>query len=247
MLFALLIVAPAGVLRAQSQEPSTDEETARVLFDEAAEAYRDGHLVEARRLLLRSLQLSPRASSALNLAQVQRTMGLPVDAEETLLRILDGTYGIGAESRSERVRQALEEVRRRQARLVVVLRGTAGGQLLLDGEPAGDIGPNDPRPLPANPGPHRVEVITTTGERQSTRIEAAAGERTRGELVLLSNAAPPEPTQPPERHASRAWLWATLGVVAAGTIAGIVLWRAMDSPDPVTDPVFPTATALRWQ
>lgn len=231
VLVVLLCAAPAAA--------QDEEARARALFDEARVAFDAGRFPEARAQLEASLALLPRAPTALNLARVQQSMGDVLDAEAMLNRLLDGELGALEPERRAQVEQLLGEVREDAVTLRVSV--DRESRVTLDGADRAEARPDNPLELRADPGEHVVAARAEDGASARESIELRPGASQEVALNLTGGY------QREDDVAESPWLWLGVGLLVAGGVVAAVLLATIEVTDePVTNDVFPTATALRF-
>ena len=203
----------------------SDEERARRHFMEAQEAFDAGRLGDARESLLRSLELSRRPATALNLARVEDRRGALVAAKRVLEDLLAGRYGDTSDAISAPARTLLEEVTARIAHVVIrVVDQRSELQVELDGAPAGVIEVGGSADLELDIAEHYVVVRAEDGRRVSRRLRPSEGERIELELVLPNVAEDDDEGIGVTTAASRsAGPCVLLGGGAAALVTGVVL------------------------
>ena len=245
--FVAVAISAVAFATAAPVARADDEAEARELFVEARHAFDAGHLPRARDLLRRSLALSPRRATAVNLARVLRATGDMVDAEGLIESLLEGHYGELDPADRTAMQALLEEVRRDIVTLTVELRGAAGGELRIDGVEVARLRAGRQHVSRLDAGPHVVNVTTEDGRRVEQRVDAARGEQIAVRLTVPSRARGGGDQVEVDGGGfwSTAWPWVGLAAIAIG---GAVLLWAVTRPDaePTTDPVWGHAEALRF-
>ena len=237
--------ALAGVVMLLAISPTAhaqgeDEARARELFGEAQTAFMEGRLPEARARLEASLDLLPRAPTAINLARVLRSLGELLLAGETLEQLLDGRFGSLTAEQRESLIQLRAQVQADVGSVEVSFEGAERATLSVDGERAATVESGDPFLLRANPGEHIIRADAANGAAGEARIDLAPGAHSRVSLALTGG---PEPQ---EDVLSTWWFWTFLGggLVIGGAIA-VVLWATIEVPADPIEPPLGNAMALR--
>lgn len=237
MLGVLLV---PGLAAAQADEDAR----AQALFAEAVEAVERGELDGAARLFAASLELAPRPTTALNLAEVELRRGLVTEARARARAIVSDAFGVP----SDRVRALATAILADSAERVMVL--------VLEGDaPVTRVDIED--------APTQVERLSSTqvaieldpGRRRLTiwsgststeeLVDAVAGTRRTLALNRRALEASPAPAllPPPERpsrFARRLGLTlAALALVGALTIVVVAATRPTER-----DPVWGSAQVL---
>ncbi len=244
-----VLAALASLVAPGPASAQDDAARARDLFDRARAAFDARRFPEARELLEESLTLAPRAPTALNLARVRRSMGELLAAEQTLQSMLSGEYGRLAGARRADVESLLDDVRREVAVVSIRVSGTTRATVAVDGVEAGVVEPGNRLDVRVNPASHVVSVQVPDGGRARAAVSLGPGEHR--EISLVPAGEPTEPVQDDDSDGggvvSSPWFWiAAVLVVAGGVTATAVLVSGDHTADPVTDPVFPIAEALRF-
>ncbi len=243
---ALALLLLSATLRANAQEPATVQR-ARQLFMQARADYENDHFAAARTKLEESLQLVPRASTALNLAATLTRLGEPVAAKALVDDLLNGAYGAVPERLGTRVDEVLAEATSAIAHIRVRLRGSPHGELEIDGTPAGAFEGRNEIEVSVDPGEHMVSVASADGAASDT-VRLAPGESFQLTLTIVSLSTPDavteddvtEPSRAPRRRRRR-WLWTVGTLLVAGGIATAVVFALRARP--IEDDVFSTPPA----
>jgi hypothetical protein len=255
---ALLLCASSA--RAEDAETRT---AARDLATQGAQAFEAGQYAEASDFFRRAHELVPAPSIALLRARSLAKLGqlleaidiyeqttrfkLPDDAPEAYLQAV------------ETARSEIEGVRRRLARLKVVVIG-------VDGEPAQVSMDDKPTPhallgveRPVNPGQHRIEARVAGQIRVTRELSLVEGESYQIELDVRPVQPAPKPvvfvqptapaSVPPSAGLSsqKTWGYISLGVGALGlgigTYSGVTALHHKSELDAVCDPTCPESSA----
>jgi hypothetical protein len=231
---------------ARADPTAADRETARALMQEGRELRDKGNLKEALRRFKAADDIMHVPTTGLELARVQVSLGLLVEALDTIATIRQTPPKPGdpepfADARAK-AEQLSASLNGRVPTITVVVRGAG-----TDVQPAVTI---DGRALPGSivglprsvdPGHHVVSA--TAGAAEATQeVDVKEGEQKRVELALAQGAAPAPPPAtapsqepaespdtvaetgagPPRSHAPNALTFAALGVAGAGLAAGTV-------------------------
>jgi hypothetical protein len=227
----------SGATAVQAQPASGETRTkARELFERGRAALEQGRYVEARDLLMRSLERKPNAGTAFNLALAQRETGETMEALQLFDRLLAGEFGtISSEQRSE-VQSLRKETGREAARIRVALSAPASAEIRIDGTRVGSVAPGGTLETKVDAGRRVVTATLPDGTTAERHVTVARGATARLQLQLGQRATRPGPEQPPDRSLwTRGWFWGVLGgaaVVAGGVAAGVTL-----SKDPGSKPL----------
>lgn len=242
---SILLLTIAASVPVSAQEPGEAER----LFREANEAYRAERFPAARALLQSSLRAEGSISAAYNLAAVEQSMGLPMEAEVTLRRLLDDEYGPPTSEQRQAARALRDEVYAEQSTIMVTLRG-GDGTLMIDGDAVAELVDGTEHVRRVNPGQRRVAAVGQRGTRAGAEVSALPGRDFEVELFLLEGrgttseqGSDASEDAPSSRRGLRIGL--TLGallLVGAAVAVSVVVLR----PQPYEDDVFPTAMALRF-
>ncbi len=154
---ALLLIAGAASCPAPASAQSRAElAEARDLFTQGLEAAREARWVDARDLFERSLAITERTSTLLNLAAALAETGALLDSARRYERFLELATGRDRRLRPE-AEAALERVRSRTPRLALDASALApADRVELDGDPVGEAA--RAAPIPLDPGAHHVAV-----------------------------------------------------------------------------------------
>jgi hypothetical protein len=233
---------------ARAEPTAADRETARALMQEGRELRDKGNLKEALRRFKAADDIMHVPTTGLELARVQVSLGLLVEALDTIATIRQTPPKPGdpepfAEARAK-AEQLSASLNGRVPSITVVVRGAG-----TDAQPAVTI---DGRALPASivglprsvdPGHHVVSA--TAGATEATQeVDVKEGEQKRVDLALAPGASPAAPAGaataasqepaespdavaetsagPPRSHAPNVLTFAALGVAGAGLAAGTV-------------------------
>ncbi len=233
----LLVLLSVGRVEAQ------DQHRARALFERARVAFDEGRLPEARELLQASLSTMPRPPTAINLARVQRSMGRLLAAEATLSALLEGRFGTIEGERRAAAEGLLAETRAEVGTLWVSVSGQPRARVTVDDVEAGVVSGTEPLEVRVDPGQHVIALTADDGTRARQAVGLGPGETRQVELTLLVAESP----SPGEDLLESPWFWTIAGFgVAAGVVTAILLATIQTTADPITDPVFPIAQALRF-
>ncbi len=221
------------------------EQSARELFDAAAEAIGQGRFAEARDLLRQSLAVGPRRATAFNLGVALRGTGEVRDSVVVFDELLRGVYGDLSAERRTQIESLLLEVRADLAHIDVSACGAERVEVRVDGELRATLGPCGQASVEVDPGDHVVRLEAPGAAAIERRVTLAAGQRhtTRETLVVRPTSVASEEGD------ARLWLWLGLGagLVAVVAIVVAVMFTLGPPSEPrVTDDVFGEIVALRF-
>ncbi|MAQ13612.1 MAG: hypothetical protein CMN30_02330 [Sandaracinus sp.] len=179
------VAGPSGTLAqgpvdAADPEPAqADRETrARTTFELGVAAYRGGRLDDAVEALRESLALSPRVTTAFNLALALAQMGRDAAAATIAADLLRGEYGSPDDEQRERVGALLATAEAKAVRLTVVVTGAGDSAWVrVDGGPREAL--RDERTLWLAQGAHAIEVGASGVASQRSTLALVNGERRR--------------------------------------------------------------------
>jgi len=221
---------------ADASAPAQDRvQHARDLFDRAVKLSDEGRWQEAEAAFAESAEISPNASSLLNLAVARYEIRRPVEGLAALDRFdrLPDVRG-ASRDRAQLIRIRLEA----QIAGVTVTASPASAELFVDGKLV--VGRTAERPLRLDPGQHTI-TLSAPGYASSTRsIDASAGTvslpitlvpvAVAASTPQVGSAAPALATSevPVANEEKRSllkspWFWGGVGVVVAGTVTAVVL------------------------
>lgn len=189
---ALLLIAGAASSPAPASAQSRAElAEARDLFTQGLEAAREARWVDARDLFERSLAITERTSTLLNLAAALAETGALLDSARRYERFLELATGRDRRLRPE-AEAALERVRARTPRLALDDAALApGDRVELDGDPVGEAA--RAAPIALDPGAHHVAVRRDGAVVFEQHVSLAEGASER--LVLTPRAVVPTPRE----------------------------------------------------
>jgi hypothetical protein len=255
----LSLVAPATDARAQSEDGQSDlatpedaEAEAERYFREARDAFDAQRYADAQRLLEESLSLSPRASTAINLARVLRSLGKQLEIIVTIEALLAGRYGEVAAERLTEARELMAEARQNLATIVVRASGEDSVAIRVDGIRVNELGDGDAYEQELDPGEHVIIGVTDDGRLREVSVDLGSGERR--EVALSFSPRPEREASEGGSSGTSPWVWVAIagGVLAVGAIVLAVFLATSGSGSttspPVEDPqgVFPVIEALSW-
>ncbi len=220
----------------QAQDPHA-QAAARALFHEGLEHADAEDWAQAAESFERAQALRPAAAIALNLGIAQAHLGRLVEATESYRWVLRAEDGARFHARAQ---QRLEALLPRLGELVVELEGPREGVTLWVDEREVSLAMVGVA-SPIDPGGHHVAV-----QRDGQVVAESHEEIDEGgaRLVRLTIPALPEPVvelqntelpdavptvsdpidvEPPRPWYRRGWIWAVVGVVIAGAVAGVAL------------------------
>lgn len=242
-----LVSATFGAIPTGSAQP-TAQTRARALFERGLILAEEGRRAEAAEAFRASLEIVPRASTALNLAIVLEELGR---SREALLAL--DTVGAEGSGATDQDRQDAER-----------LRGTLGGQLAtltltvdpphasleIDGRADGSAGPT--RIVVMDPGPHVLRVVAEGFAPVELNISAVAGAEPMDIVRLTPVAEPPTAAETaaeamesdaadaeplaadPDEHRVRRRRW--LGGISAAVVAVAAVVLAVTLSSGASDP-----------
>jgi opacity protein-like surface antigen len=200
----------APVRSASSPQHSQDElARARVLDQQGAKAYADGHYNDAIRYFEESYRLGGPPFELWNIARCHLRLDQPEQATELLERYL-ATPGLPAEDRDEAT-QALDALRRRPS-TVTIASSPAGAAVTIDGHPA--EGGKTPTSFTVPPGTHTVTLTASKHAIYTQTFEARYGRAVILDVPLAKEGRP-SPAESPyaDAEARRVALRGDLGVM----------------------------------
>jgi len=239
---ALLVgaTAIAGSPPALAEEAeSEDIARARELYTEGLDAARAGSWEPARIAFERSFEISPRASTLLNLAGAQAETDRLVEAVASYRRFIMEAPGTPAARHLDAARDALRGVEARVPRLRIYVVGSSVGDLVyLDGEV---VATDDGAVHYVDAGDHSVEVRQGETVRAFRRLSVVEGQDDQVVIALGPSGMPVEPTstappmplesESPEERAAPGRAMRTSGIVlfslagaSLATCVGLVMW-----------------------
>lgn len=219
------------------------DQAARELFERGYAAFVDGRFPEARDLLRASLAQERRAATAFNLVLALLGTEEPVEASAICEELTAGAYGNLAGAHRREAERECARAEAEVATLIVDIEGSGEATLRVDGG-----APREPSPGPltirVNPGPH--VLIASEGNRTvEESVTLGRGQTSRVVLRVPPDLGVPDAL---EEQSGPPWLLIGIGgaVLAAAVVVGIVLLSNGGSDqEPISDPFFPTVTALR--
>jgi hypothetical protein len=235
---------------ARADPTAADRETARALMQEARELRDKGNLKEALRRFKAADDIMHVPTTGLELARVQVSLGLLVEALDTIAVIRQTPPKPGDPEPFAEARAKAEELSAslngRVPTITVVVRGASADAqpaVTIDGRamPASIVG------LPRSVDPGHHVVIARVGAAEGTQeVDVKEGEQKRVQLALAEGAAPAAPSAappatgaseepeaspdavaessagPPRSHAPNTLTFAALGVAGVGLATGTV-------------------------
>jgi hypothetical protein len=237
----MIRVALIAILVAATAQAQRGDEQARELFEQARHAFETGRFAEARDLLRRSLELTPNAGAAFNLAVAMRGTGEAVGAVDVLDRLLAGQYGELSAEQREQVARLRGEVALEIATLEIHAAGAPRVEVRVDGEPAGEVVDGGVVDTPVDSRRHVVSAHAEGLRPEQERIYVERGERLRVDLRLH------EPLIAQRSVFEEPAFWILTGSLLAAVGAALAIGLSVYYGDDglVRDPVFGnTATLL---
>jgi hypothetical protein len=197
---ALALACVLAATAARADPTAADRETARSLMQEGRELRDKGNLKEALRRFKAADDIMHVPTTGLELARVQVSLGLLVEALDTIATLRQTPPKPGDPEPFAEARAKAEELSAslngRVPTVTVIIRGASA-----DAQPAVTI---DGRPLPASivglprsvdPGHHVVTAKVGAAEA-TQQVDVKEGEQKRVELALAQGAAPAAPAAP---------------------------------------------------
>jgi tetratricopeptide (TPR) repeat protein len=232
LLAVMLVVACASEAEAQSAQETG---LARTLYRDGLEAARAGRFQEAYDSFTRSLELSPRAATMLNLAGVEVELGKYVEALEHYRYFLRENTSTVRRHRAT-VEAAIADLEPRIAMIRITAPGILEGHRLLvdDHEiPHAALGGE----LPINPGAHTVRVEDEEAHGLGvTEFDVVSGETRDVQVVVVPR--PPEVVEVPEEEPTifeSPIFWAATGGGVAAVIVIVVVVAVATSNSAFTE------------
>jgi hypothetical protein len=252
VLVAVLVAALAAATPASAQDVAPEDGSApsavraRELFEQANAAADREDFVRARAAFEESLSLLPRPATALNLAQVLRSMGSLRECTRVLEALDRGDYGAVSDRVRDLAGQLAAEAAHELASVELRVEGADQASVRIDADEPIEVRAAEPSIAVLDPGEHLVVARTGDGRsvEQSLRLTVGESRTLRLEMPPL---VPVRDT--PAEGPDLAWLGWTLGGVAlAGVIVAVVLGVVLSAPsrDAVTDATWGQASALHW-
>jgi hypothetical protein len=232
------------VTGAASAEPTAaDRETARSLMTEGRELREKGHVQDALKRFKAADDIMRVPTTGLELARTQATMGLLLEARDTIANIRklpssasDPEPFKDARAKAEELDNTLEA---RIPALTIVVQGAAAGEtptIVVDGSQLAAAVTGLPRRV--NAGRHTVVVKTPTSQGEQT-VDVKEGEQKEVQVRVSASSKTPDTTPPegeatqaqaehtsessgPTSHSPTVLTWVGISVGGAGLIAGAV-------------------------
>jgi hypothetical protein len=244
---ALALACTLAATAARAEPSAGERETARSLMQEARDLRDKGNLKEALRRFKAADDIMHVPTTGLEVARTQVSLGLLVEARDTIANIRQTPAQSGDPAPFAEARAKAEELSaslngRVPTLVVVVRRASADARpaVTVDGlaVPASIVG----LPLSVDPGHHLVTAKVGAAEA-SQGVDVKEGEQKRVELAPSESSSPapaaapaaasPEPEEspeanaehgaaPPRSHAPTALTYAGLGVAGVGVVTGTV-------------------------
>ena len=177
-LLALVVLGQAASACAQD-----GDRRARAAFERAVVALRDGQFAQARDLFERSIEESPSAAAAFNLAVACRGTGEGLRAEAVLDQLLTGRFGELTESRRREVTLLRDEIAAEAATLSLTVRGPSGS-VRWSARVDGRLIAQDTATLRLDPGRHIIVVAADGFVEEERRVALERGASVGLEVVL---------------------------------------------------------------
>lgn len=243
----VLTAAAIGALfvtsAARAEPTAADRETARSLMTEARELRDKGHLQDALKRFKAADDIMRVPTTGLELARTQASMGLLLEARDTIANIRKMPSSPSDPEPFKDARAKMEELdtslETRIPALTIVVQGAAEGEtptIVVDGAqlPAAVTG----LPRRVNAGHHTIMVRTPTAQGEQT-VDVKEGEQKEVQVTVSAGAKTPETTMPegepsqtqaehpsepsgPTSHSPTALTFVGIGVGGAGLIAGTI-------------------------
>ena len=213
-----LVVMFEITARAEDIDPQ-----ARDLFTAAEEAFARGRVGEARRLFEQSLERSPAAATAFNLAIAHREAADYLQASEMFGRLILGDFGELDEDRRAEVLQLRSEVRQRLASVEVRIEGVENAEVLVDGRSLGHTrsGRQGLRTT-VNPGQHIVGGRALMADPVDRTLDLREGGRQSVTLRMT-------PRELDTSDSPVIWPWLVGGILVSAAAAVLVAVLLTDS------------------
>lgn len=249
ILCSFITLTMGGMAGAQERVPPQPAERAAQLFSTGLEAMKEERWDVACPAIAESYALEPLPGALFTLAECRARAGRVASAMRDFNRYLELVEAMPVEEQTKQ-RERVDVTRRRQReiapripRMTVEIAGEvpAGAVIELDGKRLGadELG----RPLPLDPGPHRVlvrvgtlesDASVTLGEGELRRVRLAVPQAPPPPPPVVVPAPPPLPepdeSQPvPPAETSAWWVagWMGVGLGSVGLVvaatAGLVL------------------------
>jgi hypothetical protein len=227
---------------AKAEPTAADRETARSLMTEGRELREKGHVQDALKRFKAADDIMRVPTTGLELARTQATMGLLLEARDTIANIRklpsspsDPEPFKDARAKAEELDNSLET---RIPALTIVVQGAAEGEtptIVVDGSQLAAAVSGLPRRV--NAGRHTVVVKTPTTQGEQT-VDVKEGEQKEVQVTVRAGSRSPETTPPegetpaqaehpsepsgPTSHGPTVLTWVGIGAGGAGLIAGSV-------------------------
>jgi len=181
----LLLAILAGVLVAPSGVAAQGaEREARELFQAGNEALSTGRFAEARDLFRRSLDITPNAGTAFNLAVALRGTGQTLEALQIFEALLEGEFGRLSRAQRRETERLRREVEAEIAVLHITVRGADDIEVRVDGQRIASAADGEIVEHRVDPG---VRVVTVSAPRRVTqerRVDLERGSSVELEVEL---------------------------------------------------------------
>jgi hypothetical protein len=244
------VVLTAGVLgalfvttAARAEPTAGDRETARSLMTEGRELREKGHLQDALKRFKAADDIMRVPTTGLELARTQASMGLLLEARDTIANIRklpsspsDPEPFKDARAKAEELDNSLET---KIPALTIVVVGAAEGEtptIVVDGSQLAAAVTGLPRRV--NAGRHTIVVKTPTTQGEQT-VDVKEGEQKEVQVTVRAGAKNPDTTPPegenpppqgehpsepsgPTSHSPTVLTWVGIGAGGAGLITGSV-------------------------
>ena len=216
-LFFLVVAQPT---QARTEPANGTTDTAARAFARGTALFKEYNYLEAIEAFEEAYRLQPHFLVQCNIARCYERSGNLVKAAESFRRCLN--EGAAASPNGERVRDALLQVEKRIAWILVQSPGQ-GGVIYVDGRPMGAA----PAQIPLNPGLRVIEVRRVGAAPATTTIKTRGGEKRTVSLIPVDltqgTTRPATASMKRKRNLSSIWFWtaASLTVALAGAAVAL--------------------------
>ncbi len=240
---AALLVACLVTSGARAAPTPAELETARSLMDQGYEQRDKGNIKEALKRFQAANDIVNVPTTALEVARTQATLGLLVEARDTLAALRKLPSKASDPAPFKEARKKAEELdaslAQRIPALTVIVRGVPGGEsaaITIDGIAVPPDALASPRSVNAG---HHVVVARTSAMEATQEVDQGEAEKKEVTLTLVARASPastaapapesatsvgpsPIPEQPPvaRSHGFDTLTWVGIAVGGAGVIGG---------------------------
>lgn len=230
--FACLLLMLSGRARADASEAAAEPAGYRETVDEAVQEFGTGHFEESRALFARAHALYANARTHRGLGLAAFELRDYSDAIQHLEAALRSTVKPLTEDLRGDTQRLLSRANNFVARVLVDAKPSSA-TIILDGLP---VQLAKGQPLVLQIGDHTLELRATGYLSETRRLNIRGGEQPTLTIVLAqaetSKPAPldaPRADGEPKRLYKNPWLWLGVGVVLAGTAAGVAYATTRDA------------------